>query len=1251
MRVTIDLMKKSTQIIDLSDVINPRVGDDDLLLPLHIVYGDNQTDMRGKDVEFISEDTNKQRIYVGGTCNTDTPGDNLYMGNLTFRFPANTFKADGTYDPDKTMFRIVDKATNKVISSVNVKITVMKNNIEFDFDPDNTSYDSRLEEMLHGFHDKGQAMLDDIKDLNDQAKSNVSGDTAATAKEAKQQANANAGDISDLKGEIAGARGRFADLPGREDAQDTAISQKETIVNANANYAALKQKDAQQDAALADKAGKFELEDKLSQMDLQPEGFENEAALKAKYPNGKPGIMVTVDTGHKWIWDNGVWKDCGVYQAAGMPSLGSIKDLSNLKYLPVKGINAVAGTDKPIVFKTNGKSEEVSSTNFSGDTSVATRYYFVNDANIYGKKVFMEATYTIDQSLSEDSYIQMSQLGIPNWSTYLTLNGKKFAGTYTIKQVVNLPALPSVDPTNMPAFQGRSVNYTGNITINNFRISYTDPGEPTNKTVSQMTAAEAIQQGFIGLQNQLDHLSLADLKEQDDLSTITAPNISAIDKGDKAIVFKGTGGQGENSITNFAGTADDVNQYRVANTNLFGQRVHMRVTYTVDQPVGAGYIQMQLAGNPDRSSYLTLSGIQYTGGSYTIEGTYNLPALTNNDFVVFQAVSTGYTGTIRVTNFNIWLDESPKQDTLTNMSAGGRIATALRSTTQLDNITNRKQLDDVQIVGANLDVNSHQDWVEEQFTGWLGMNYHSFTNLKPNTNYTYFVSLMSDNGDHKWACQVLGVDSEGKTTQIGFNNAPTVANNPEAQVYGQFNTGDYVEIRCYPYIADGIMPITTIKYRHEMMIEGTYTSATYKPPYKQFINTPAALSDMLINLQQQITVLNDRQIKLPIINFGGKANQAATADGNYTVPYIFIDGNRKQSGYATIAWQGDSSKIFVKKSFKFKTFTDPAGKQKQKWRPAPTFYKSHNFTLKSYWNERYTFRDSVSAAIQANFVMNNPTAPKELLAANNFGSIQSYPVLLYIDGKFYGLMQLNTKSSSNLWNIDDEKPNQIAMEANGKANKTGALWTHEQISVGENGDFALNSDNDANAQVNAQKLDTFLVTSNDNDFKAHLDEHIDVNSVCDYILFNFYVNNCDAFKAKNTNYLTYDGNRWYMIGYDFDASLGNSWQAGVIVPADDQTAIEKNQINVLARVMKLMPEKILERLNYLEQHNVFDVPRFARMIDEKANQIGEGAYQLDMNRWGYDPNYTTDISIDDIKAMLVTRKALLRKYVEGLQVK
>ena len=369
MRVTIDLMKKSTQIIDLSNVINPRVGDDDLLLPLHICYGDNLYDMRDNDVEFLTQDTNKNNIYIAGTCNTNTPGDNLYTGDLTFRFPAGTFKVDGTYDPDQTMFRIVDKATQKVISSVNVKITVMKNAIEFNFDPDKSSYDSRAETMLQDFHDKGQAMLDEITDLNNQAKSNVSGDTAATANAAKQQANANAGDIIDLKGEVAGARGRFADLPGREDAQDTAISQKETIVNANANYAALQQKDAQQDAEIASKAGKFELENKLAQMHVEPEGFKNLDDLKAKYPNGNSNLNVTVDNGHLLIWLNNAWNDCGQYQTAGLSAevkqqIGDLLDGFFKDYL-IKNGSFSSGNVAP-AFAVGSPAANLTVVNFNG---------------------------------------------------------------------------------------------------------------------------------------------------------------------------------------------------------------------------------------------------------------------------------------------------------------------------------------------------------------------------------------------------------------------------------------------------------------------------------------------------------------------------------------------------------------------------------------------------------------------------------------------------------------------------------------------------------------------------------------------------------------------------------------------------------------------------------------------------------------------------------------------------------------------
>ncbi len=65
------------------------------------------------------------------------------------------------------------------------------------------------------------------------------------------------------------------------------------------------------------------INDKLSQISSVPETFANLAALKSTYPTGKPGLFVTADTGHKYIWANNVWADAGVYQSVGIAD-GSI---------------------------------------------------------------------------------------------------------------------------------------------------------------------------------------------------------------------------------------------------------------------------------------------------------------------------------------------------------------------------------------------------------------------------------------------------------------------------------------------------------------------------------------------------------------------------------------------------------------------------------------------------------------------------------------------------------------------------------------------------------------------------------------------------------------------------------------------------------------------------------------------------------------------------------------------------------------
>ena len=71
------------------------------------------------------------------------------------------------------------------------------------------------------------------------------------------------------------------------------------------------------------KADKSEIDAKLSQISSVPETFANLDALKSTYRTGKPGLFVTADTGHKYIWANNVWADAGVYQSVGIAD-GSI---------------------------------------------------------------------------------------------------------------------------------------------------------------------------------------------------------------------------------------------------------------------------------------------------------------------------------------------------------------------------------------------------------------------------------------------------------------------------------------------------------------------------------------------------------------------------------------------------------------------------------------------------------------------------------------------------------------------------------------------------------------------------------------------------------------------------------------------------------------------------------------------------------------------------------------------------------------
>ncbi|EGL99367.1 SGNH/GDSL hydrolase family protein [Ligilactobacillus salivarius] len=88
-------------------------------------------------------------------------------------------------------------------------------------------------------------------------------------------------------------------------------------------------------AQLADKLADAVLGKNIGNVVATPtKVFDNLSKLKETYPNGADGVMVTVDNGHKYFWQDNKWVDFGVYQSEGMTKVIKSSDVfqSNINY-------------------------------------------------------------------------------------------------------------------------------------------------------------------------------------------------------------------------------------------------------------------------------------------------------------------------------------------------------------------------------------------------------------------------------------------------------------------------------------------------------------------------------------------------------------------------------------------------------------------------------------------------------------------------------------------------------------------------------------------------------------------------------------------------------------------------------------------------------------------------------------------------------------------------------------------------------
>lgn len=365
-------------------------------------------------------------------------------------------------------------------------------------------------------------------------------------------------------------------------------------------------------------------------------------------------------------------------------------------------------------------------------------------------------------------------------------------------------------------------------------------------------------------------------------------------------------------------------------------------------------------------------------------------------------------------------------------------------------------------------------------------------------------------------------------------------------------------------------------------------------------------------------------------------------------------------GWVEIKCQGNSSMAYPKKNFTIKLYKDKAktGKLKIDFKG---WGKQSKFVLKANWIDLTHARNVVSARIWGDIVKSRSgyaNLPELLRTSPNQGAIDGFPVIVYGNGCYQGRYTLNIPKDKWMNNMDDTLDTHCILCGENyysgcflqSAAINGTDWTDELHDVVP-----------ATIKTRWNEVITFVKDSTDADFKANLNNYIDVESAIDYLLYGIISTGFDAF-GKNQIYMTYDGIKWIASMYDMDSTWGLWWDGSRFVATDyareqfqDMTKAsdcsgEGNKLYV--RLQNLFINQIKARYTELRQ-TIFTYPYLVNKFEEFTqicpNDIVVEDYASTTANGGYTgiPSKTTN-NIQQLRSYINARLTYVDGYINAM---
>lgn len=328
------------------------------------------------------------------------------------------------------------------------------------------------------------------------------------------------------------------------------------------------------------------------------------------------------------------------------------------------------------------------------------------------------------------------------------------------------------------------------------------------------------------------------------------------------------------------------------------------------------------------------------------------------------------------------------------------------------------------------------------------------------------------------------------------------------------------------------------------------------------------------------------------------------------------EGGVEYTGYVKMKWQGTSSIKFPKKNFTITLYSDSTCSTKMPIALREKWGAQSKYCLKANFIDSTQCRNVVAAQLWGQVVQSRSQTSasyQNLAAAPNYGAVDGYPILVFINDEYAGLYTMNIPKDDWMFGMEDgEGTNVVLCGEGGHASyfiEDAVIdetdWSYEVSPADKS--WVLGSFNKINAAANMPEDGASAISAK----KAALEACVDINSVIDYAIFLDALGLTDN-QAKNMIMLTYDGVTWIASAYDLDTAFGNHWSgAGYLSPIT--TDVYKLNV-LLTSVVRLYANEFNARKTAL-LNGVLNKKNIVYMLYNFCIDVPQEAFRAEAELW------------------------------------